>query len=142
MRSTKITTPQELLSSRKLKVTATRKALISLLLEFESALPYSQIQETLNDTDRITLYRTIQTLLDKGIIHKAFTNNEDTYYALCGNTCSNEEHQHDHIHFKCKVCNTVSCENVGNEIEITIPHFKIENININLSGICKECLQD
>ena len=132
--------PKSLLSERNLKATAIRVEFLQLIRNYKTAMPFSMIQEALEESDRITLYRTIQTLLDKGIIHKAFTNNEDTYYALCGSNCTDKTHYHNHVHFSCTVCKSVSCEDLSQEVSISLPQFKIEKININLTGVCKNCV--
>ncbi len=131
--------PKRLLSKRNLKATATRIELIKSIRDHSSAMPFSLIQEKLRSADRITLYRTLQTLLDKGIIHKAFTNTDDTYYALCGDNCTAEIHRHNHVHFRCTKCDTVTCEHLSQEVVIALPGFEIEKTSINITGICKRC---
>lgn len=133
------TSPKAILSQRNLKATNIRIDLLHLLNQYTTAMPFSSIQKELKESDRITLYRTIQTLLDKGIIHKAFVNNEETYYALCGENCTEKAHFHNHVHFKCTACNAVSCEYLDQEISISLPQFQIDKVNINLTGICGKC---
>ena len=58
-------TIKELLHKRKLKATNSRIDLLSNLDKFGSAMPYSAIQKALKSTDRVTLYRTLQTLSDR-----------------------------------------------------------------------------
>ncbi len=130
---------KKLLSNRNLKATATRVELLQIIKNFESAIPYAKIQEQLKNTDRVTLYRTIQTLLDRGIIHKALTNKDETYYALCGSNCTVDTHAHDHVHFKCSICQNVTCQHLNEEITITLPDFTIDKMQILLSGICNKC---
>jgi len=137
--SNEISFPKNLLSNRNLKATSTRIRVLQLIHDYHSAIPYSIIQEDLGKTDRITLYRTIQTLLEKGIIHKAFSDKEETYYALCGNSCTTKSHSHNHAHFKCTNCESVTCVPLHQELSISLPQFKIENIHIHLTGLCKNC---
>ena len=63
---------KEILKSRKLKATQTRLQLLSIFDQEKYAIPYSKIQVLMKETDRVTLYRTIETLLEKGVIHKAY----------------------------------------------------------------------
>ncbi|MCH2022905.1 MAG: transcriptional repressor [Saprospiraceae bacterium] len=130
----------QLLKKRKLKKTDARVELLELLMNYQTAIPFSIIQKELSSTDRITLYRTLKTLLNKGVIHKALYNEKDTYYALCGNSCSNISHAHNHIHFKCNKCMQVSCQDLEKEIYVSIEGFKIDQINITASGICQQCI--
>ena len=92
---------KELLHKRELKATNSRIDLLSNLDKFGSAMPYSAIQKSLKGRDRVTLYRTLQTLSDKGIIHKAATIDNEDYYAICGLSCTSQDHVHNHVHFKC-----------------------------------------
>ena len=55
---------KELLNERKLKATNSRVSLLHNILNYGSAMPYSAIQKALKSTDRVTLYRTLQTLSD------------------------------------------------------------------------------
>ncbi len=130
---------KQLLKTRNLKATTTRLELLLIIKKFGSAIPYTKIQEQLIDTDRITLYRTLQTLLNKGIIHKALTNKEETYYALCGSNCTIDTHAHDHVHFKCSVCQNVTCQHLNEKITIALPDFTIDKMQILLTGICNTC---
>ena len=129
-----------LLKSRNLKKTSARVELLSAMLEYGSAMPFSQLQQKMEATDRITLYRTIKTMLDKGVIHKAFFNEDETYYALCGSTCSHQVHQHDHIHFKCTSCSAVSCVYLEEAPTFAVKDMHIQSININAEGLCKACM--
>ncbi len=89
--------------------------------------------------DRVTLYRTIEKLKEKGIIHTAFQSNNEIYYAICGMDCSSENHIDNHIHFKCLKCETVTCEDVLNSLNISLPKHEIHNISVNVKGICEVC---
>ena len=132
---------REYLRNRKLKATPIRIELLHLLKEKASALPYSEIQENLKAFDRVTLYRTINVLIDNGIVHKASTSGDETYYALCSQECSKHCHKHEHIHFKCTKCNEVSCINIRKSIQMDIPGYRIDEISVEVSGICKKCLE-
>ena len=131
---------QQILRKRKLKATPTRIQVLDTIKAYSSAIPYSAIQNNLVDFDRVTLYRTINTLLDKGIIHKAYTTDDEVFYALCGDHCDSHDHHHDHIHFKCTSCNTVSCVNLPQNIAISLPSYQIEKLSINAVGVCAGCL--
>ena len=131
---------KKLLQKRKLKVTPTRLELLSSISENGSSMSYSAIQKALEPIDRVTLYRTIESLKEKGIIHKAFQDKNETYYAICGVSCAEDHHHHDHLHFKCLICNTISCEKLENPIEFSLPNFIINKTSINLEGTCKLCI--
>ena len=70
---------KELLQKRKLKVTPSRLELLSSISKNGSSMSYSAIHKALEPIDRVTLYRTIESLKEKGIIHKAFQDKNETY---------------------------------------------------------------
>ena len=124
-----VKTIKELLHKRELKATNSRIDLLSNLDKFGSAMAYSAIQKALKSTDRVTLYRTLQTLSDKGIIHKAAHIDNEDYYAICEHSCTADEHIHHHVHFKCDDCHTITCENIEKEIDLSIPNYKINSVS-------------
>lgn len=130
---------KDYLRERSLKATPIRVELLSLLGERESAIPYSEIQQKLKSFDRVTLYRTLNALIEGGIVHKASTSGDETYYALCSHNCSKHCHKHEHIHFKCTECNEVSCIHIEHAIKISIPNYQIEDVSVEVSGICEKC---
>jgi len=130
---------KELLKKRNLKATTARLGLLTKMEGNGSAMSYSAIQAALNPIDRVTLYRTIESLKEKGIIHKAFQENSEVYYALCSNRCEENHHHHDHVHFKCLKCNTISCEKLDQTLELSLTDFIVNKISINLEGLCKFC---
>lgn len=130
---------KDLLRSRELKATVPRLNLLLTMQEYESAMPYSAIQKSMKSIDRVTLYRTLESLKEQGIIHKAFQENNETYYAICDNKCGKHQHHHDHIHFKCEQCKSVTCEQSTRALKISIPNYEINKISIHIEGICKLC---
>ena len=131
---------KEILKKRNLKATQNRLGLLEAISAFKTAMPYSELQKTLSSMDRVTLYRTIDKLKEQGVIHKAFQENNETFYAICGEKCSSDTHHHDHIHFKCIKCKAVTCENMDKALKISLPDYEIHKVAINVSGVCGVCL--
>jgi len=130
---------KNLLQNRNLKATKTRVDLLTKMQDYSSAVSYSDIQRKMGPIDRVTLYRTLESLKENGIIHIAFQENNETYYAICGNSCDENHHQHEHVHFKCTKCNTVTCEKLISKIEIVLPNYLIDKISVNIEGLCQIC---
>lgn len=130
---------KKLLNQRKLKATSPRLNLLNKMQEYKSAMPYSAIQKAMKSANRVTLYRTLESLKEQGIIHKAFQEKNESYYAICGQQCSKTHHEHDHIHFKCSNCESVTCEKPTKALEILIPGIDIHKVSIHVEGVCKLC---
>ena len=59
-----------ILRNNNLSVTDSRKKIIQLFLEQPGALAHGDIEKKAGEKfDRVTIYRTLQTFVDKGIIH-------------------------------------------------------------------------
>lgn len=129
----------ELLRERKLKATSTRLDVLSVISEYDKAIPFSEIRNTLPNFDRVTLYRTIHALVENGIIHKALIDENETFYAICSHSCTSDTHNHKHIHFKCTACHAVTCVQASNTVSLSIPGHTIDNFEIEATGICEAC---
>jgi len=130
---------KELLQNRGLKSTSHRLNLLTSIDAYKSAMPYSAIQKAMKSMDRVTLYRTLESLKEKGIIHKAFQENNESYYAICGKACDVHHHDHNHVHFKCIKCASVTCEKPTKEIEVLIPNKEISKVSVYVEGVCNLC---
>ena len=135
----KIDAIKEILKKRNLKATSNRLNLLMKMQNNGSAMSYSNIQNTMQPIDRVTLYRTIEKLKEKGIIHTAYQSNNEVYYAICGMDCSTDNHSHNHVHFKCLKCNIISCKEVNNSSQISLPNHEIHKVSINIEGVCDGC---
>ena len=130
---------RQLLRERKLKATSTRLDVLAVISGYNKAIPFSEIQNALHDFDRVTLYRTINSLMKSGIIHKASVGEKETFYAVCSSKCSSDSHNHKHIHFKCSNCKAVTCVQADSAINFAIPGHTINNFEIEATGICVAC---
>lgn len=132
---------ENLLKGKKLSETPFRKAVLEVFKNYSNAISMAIIEKDLKHYNRITLYRTIKIFLKKGLIHEIAMSGASSNYALCKDACSSELHQHQHIHFKCTVCNTVSCVEITEFPKVTLPNYQIEQLEIQASGICQLCLE-
>src|ERR1700726_1542384 len=100
----------ELLKKNHLSVTSGRRKILELFLHQDGALSHSDIEKKAGEKfDRVTVYRTLQVFLEKGLIHSIPTADNSIRYALCKDNCSGGQHQHDHVHFVCKECGNTMC---------------------------------
>lgn len=134
-------TPAEILTLHHLRKTPTRLAIIQSLEH--SGLPLSENDmhgKMSGSHDRITFYRSIQTLMETGIIHRIVADNTTVRYAL--NLCTQHQHVHtnDHVHFLCTRCSKVECLK-----GISVQHYELpegylrEECEVIIKGICKQC---
>ena len=130
----------ELLKRNKLRATPVRKELLSVFLSAQNALSNQDIEERMADVDRVTLYRTLKSFQEKGIIHRAFDGTDTAKYASCSEACDAHAHHDEHLHFHCSQCDNTFCVD-----EIPIPKlqmpsgFTAQKTNIVVDGICENC---
>lgn len=112
--------------------------LINLLQKAGISLTEGEIKSEMVDLyDRITFYRTVQTLLDANIIHRITVDNITVKYAL---NHSGDQHSGNHIRFFCKQCHSVTCLE-----DIAIPQyhvpqsFQFEECEVLIKGLCDQC---
>ena len=78
-----------MLKKNNLSITDSRKKIMQLFLEQTGALAHGDIEKKAGEKfDRVTVYRTLQTFVDKGIIHTIPTADNSIRYALCKDECS------------------------------------------------------
>ncbi len=131
----------DILKSKKLRVTPFRKEVLSIFLKSQHAISVQDIEGELNEFDRITLYRTIKSFINKGVIHEIVMPGDVKKLALCDVVCKHDSgiHEHQHVHFQCKECEEVYCVEIQNSPLIQLPGFVIEEREFQAKGICKKC---
>ena len=128
-----------LLVSAKLKQTAPRAAVLSVLLGASRPQTASQIIEKLSSTapNKVTIYRTLESFCQAGLLHKAFTHKRAVHFELA-HRCSELQC---HPHFTCKSCGVTNCL-----IGLSVPvvkglkkGFVIHRQQVLLEGLCPQC---
>lgn len=131
----------DLLRRKNLSITDSRKKILSLFLESPDALAHGDIEKKAGEKfDRVTVYRTLQTFVEKGIIHAIPTPDNSVRYALCKDDCGEGHHHDDHVHFICVNCHKTICLDDVVSPKIDLPRGYIaENVQVLINGVCKEC---
>ncbi len=130
-----------LLRRNQLSVTEGRRRILEVFMEAGIALSHHDIEEKTSERlDRVTVYRTLQTFLDKGIMHTIPTTDNSVLYALCKDTCGDGHHHDDHVHFICELCGTTTCLDGLTIPFITLPDgYQVSQVNMIVNGRCKKC---
>lgn len=131
-------TEQRLLE-KQVRPTSMRILVYDLLSTRDSALSLSEIESALFPADRITLYRTLKTFEEKGLVH-SIREQHTTRYSLCNPACNAQAHQDRHLHFHCTRCGKTTCrKNI--RLPGDIPgEFRIRELRLFAEGTCEDCL--
>lgn len=136
-----MTTFEQLLESKQLKKTIPRLKVLETIsaTEFASSQPF--LEKTIGKViDRVTLYRILKSFENNGIIHKIIDDSGTANYAMCKTGCDKTQHNHNHIHFICTICNKVYCLPNKPITEYNFSdEFEIESIEVLTRGKCKNC---
>ncbi len=127
------------LEDKNTRPTSMRILVYDFLSSQNAALSLSEIESHFEHADRITLYRTLKTFEEKGVVHSIQENNT-TRYKLCSDDCNENTHKDLHLHFYCKICKQTTCKE-----DIVLPqslegNFRIDEIRFFAKGICENCL--
>ncbi len=128
------------LRRKHLSITDSRKKILGLFLNHKDALAHADIERKAGEKfDRVTVYRTLQTFVEKGIVHTIPTADNAILYALCKD-CDEEHHHDDHVHFVCRSCNTTICLDDIVSPDINLPQgYAADDVQVVINGICKDC---
>ena len=131
---------ESILKKNLLSVTASRRKILELFLQSTGALAHADIEKKTDEGfDRVTIYRTLQSFLNKGILHSIPSADNAVRYALC-KECTEEMHHDDHIHFLCKTCGNTTCLDDVQVPLVNLPRgFTGERIEMVVSGTCRNC---
>ncbi|RYU77848.1 Fur family transcriptional regulator [Hymenobacter persicinus] len=130
-----------MLNRHGLRQTAARVQVLQTLHESEFALSGAEIEKTLGqDLDRITLYRTLRSFEEKGLVHRVLDASDVARYASCSLECSEHAHFDNHVHFKCTACTHIYCLNQIAIPAVALPReFQAVSRDYLLSGVCSHC---
>jgi Fur family ferric uptake transcriptional regulator len=133
----------ETLKKNQLSITDSRKTILQLFMQSDGALAHMDIENnTGEEFDRVTIYRTLQTFVDKGIIHTIPSSDNAIRYALCKDACGEGHHHDNQIHFMCDCCGTTYCLD-----HVQVPTFQLPGgflaarTDMVVSGSCNRCNQ-
>jgi len=121
--------------------TSMRILVYDFLEQQQVAMSLSEIESHFYKADRVTIYRTLKTFEEKGIVH-SIQENTTTKYILCDDGCNENTHKDWHLHFYCKICKYTTCKE-----DFVIPQseardYRIDEIKLFGKGICENCLKE
>ena len=132
----------KILEANNVKPTPMRMLVLEQMISNQSNLSLTEIENRLYPADRVTIYRTLQTFVKKGIAHSIDTANNGSVYALCPGGCTSHAHIDQHPHFICESCKKITC---NSDFFYTLkqkpntPEYVIHKIEMTIKGLCPDC---
>lgn len=124
--------PQDILQAHKLRLTKSRMEVLAHFLDASKALTHADLETALPGYDRVTLYRTLNTFLDEGILHKVLDDSASLKFAL-------SHTPHSHAHFKCERCAATTCLHTAVPIVKLPGGYTAHQQELLVLGICASC---
>lgn len=131
---------ENILLSKKISPTPMRVMVLEYFLQQTAAISLNDLENEFSYSDRTTLYRTVKTFEENGLVHDIKDSNEPTKYAMCETDCKNGIHYDRHIHFYCTECKLLVCLPKENLPQINLPEgFELQEVSFVARGICNIC---
>ncbi|MEX0812748.1 MAG: transcriptional repressor [Chitinophagales bacterium] len=134
---------EDFLRAQSLRITPARLAVLNHFVQESQVLSHADLESALGKQfDRVTIYRTLNTFLEKDIVHKVPGEEHSTKFALNSHSNASKSKSVDagHAHFKCNDCGKLLCLHGVKIQNGELPQgFEMESSNIILSGTCSEC---
>lgn len=134
-----IASAANLIAARGGRVTRTRIAVLEILQRSPRSLNHDDIAATLADNgmphDRVTLYRTLDWLVDQRLAHRVIGSDRARRFKAGGESSSQ------HAHFHCDRCGHVLClESIKPDERFDLPAgYRPERAELVFHGTCAEC---
>ena len=131
----------DILKKNSLSITESRRVILRLFLDSQKgAVRHSDIEKNTPNLDRVTIYRTLQSFSEKGIIHTIPSADGALRYALCHSGCEEGHHHDDHVHFVCSQCSHTQCLDAVQVPALQLPAgYVAHQIEMVVTGTCNQC---
>ena len=131
---------EKTLENKDVRPTAMRILIYKFMVEKDVAVALTDIESAFAKAERTTLYRTVKTFEEKGIVHQIDDGTNISKYALCEPGCNCALDQDLHLHFHCSNCDETVCLTEQKIPHINLPDGYIaEDANLVVKGICEKC---
>jgi len=119
-----------------------RLDVLRILMDDHQPLSAPQIMERFGEkVDRVTLYRTVNTLTSKRLLHRVRGDDQVWRYGI-GHAA---DARHEHAHFVCDECGTVEClddtpaPQPKAKSKGIRPGYKVDYSELLVHGTCRDC---
>ena len=127
------------LEQRKIRPTAMRILVLKYFVEENNCASLNELELHLETADKSTLFRTLVTFEQKGLIHKIEDGTGVSKYGLCVENCDCSA-SFQHYHFHCLNCKETFCMDALRPKQFDLPKgFHVKGANLVLQGYCANC---
>ncbi len=134
----------ELLEGRGIEPIANRMRVLEVIGGNPSPLSAQEIFNTLSrtaDINRVTVYRILDLLVEKGLVDRLGSGGRSQVYGMAPNA-----NHPAHPHFQCRSCGAMQCLQPGS-LKVDLAGVErsfageVQAVEVRLEGICRNCLK-
>lgn len=130
----------KILEQKAVRITPMRQLLLEYFLEHNGTFGLVELENAFPKSDRITMYRTLKTFEEKGILHSISNGTGEMKYALCDEHCTPIHHLDQHPHFQCEQCKQITCIDSLVIPKMELPKgYVLKEMNMMIKGVCPDC---
>jgi Fur family ferric uptake transcriptional regulator len=131
---------EKILASKDVSPTAMRILVLEYLQKQTAAVGLTDLERDFEHADRTTLYRTLKTFEEKGLVHSITDGTDVTKYAMCAEACKANDHYDLHLHFYCYECKQTYCLPKHAVPDVSVPQeFMLKELSLTAKGYCSKC---
>ena len=141
-----MTKTEKILSYHGIRPTKMRSKIYKFLKRKQSAVSFSDLKkafvqksETNKTANRTTFYRNLKIFEDKGLIHQINDGVGVVKYAISDENAKGKYGTDLHMHFHCTVCGKTICLPDRISKQNLPDDYEINDVNLVLKGVCKNC---
>lgn len=125
---------REKLRSAGERVTPSRVRVLAALLKAGRTLSHHELESRLAPIDRVTLYRVLERLVERGVAHRVSGTDRTWRFGIAGRA-------HDsHAHFQCNGCGKVLCLADAPARGVRVPRgYRPQAVELTVKGLCADC---
>jgi len=125
------------------RVTQPRVAILACLMSMDHAASHFDVAQALathHPIDRVTVYRVLEWLVEKGIAHR-IAGDDRVWRFMVGAPRAPVATHHQHAHFTCTDCGQTFClDDVPTKFDFKLPSgFKPAEVDLKFRGRCSHC---
>jgi len=128
-----------ILKSAQLYHTKCRAAVLQVLTAAERPLRQSEVAQRLgrNRLDKVTIYRTLESFITAGLVHKVFLQERAWHYEMANHCTASQCHPH----FVCTDCARTYCLTQASAplTAVAPAGFVVHRQEVRLEGLCPAC---
>jgi Fur family ferric uptake transcriptional regulator/Fur family zinc uptake transcriptional regulator len=127
-----------LLKAAGLRVTFNRMEILKFLIGRGCPLSHAEVSDAMPGMDRVTLYRTLASLVKRGVAHQV--QGPDGAWRFCSHRPSGDGCPGDHPHFLCTSCGAMICLPGQRLPRVEVPDgYAVEGKQLVVYGVCARC---